>query len=345
MSTTKTNSTFPSDDQLAQRLREDVERISLPYGRVVGSDGHAEAEAYLHQRLQEIGCEPYRGESIRLPYKSEGEAFVNLIGRIPGRNGTGKAPLLIGAHYDSVIDAPCADDNAAAVAIALAVGHAAAQSNALERDLIIAIFDSEEPPYFQSASMGSNYFAKRQMLEPGIHAAIVMDLVGHDVPGFPGFDDLLFVTGAESHPELAEVFNHSPHPVTLKILPTLNSYVGDMSDHGAFRKRGIPYFFLSCGHWEHYHRTTDTPDRLNYLKMAAITKLSCDFLQGLDASQLGGSRQKENLCDTVDFEIRCMRAAFGPALPMLLAQADIEELNTRDDIDWLVNSLKRALGL
>ena len=342
MSTTPTASAFPSEEQLAQRLREDVKRLCLPNGRIVGSDGHDEAEAYLLQRLQEIGCVPYRGESSRLPYKSEGAAFVNLIGKIPGRNGVGKAPVLIGAHYDSVIDSPCADDNAAGVAIALAVGHVVAQSKSLERDLVVALFDSEEPPYFQSASMGSNYFAKRQMLEPGIHAAIVMDLVGHDVPGFA---DLLFVTGAESHPELADIFNQSPHPETLKIVPTLNSYVGDMSDHGAFRKRGIPYFFLSCGHWEHYHRTTDTPDRLNYLKMAAITKLSCDFLQGLDARPLVGSRQKENLCDTVDFEIRSLRAAFGPALPRLLTQAGLEDLETRDNIDWLVNSLKRALSL
>jgi len=31
------------------------------------------------------------------------------------------APLLVGAHFDSAIAAPCSDDNAAAVAIALAV--------------------------------------------------------------------------------------------------------------------------------------------------------------------------------------------------------------------------------
>ena len=205
-----TQAAFPSTDNLSRQLREDVERICLPHGRKVGTKGHAEAEAYLLGRMTEIGCVPYRGDSIRLPYQSEGQSFVNLIGKIPGRDGVGKAPILIGAHYDSVIDAPCADDNAAAVAIALAVGRAAAGSKELDRDLVVAIFDSEEPPYFQSPSMGSNYFARQQMLEEGIHGVIVMDLVGHDVPGLPGFGDLVFVTGAESHPSWLG-FSTMPH--------------------------------------------------------------------------------------------------------------------------------------
>ena len=218
-----------------------------------------------------------------MPYRSEGQDFVNLIGVVPGREGTGKAPLLIGAHYDSVIDAPCADDNAAAVAIALSVAEAAAKEALFERDLIVAIFDSEEPPYFQSASMGSNYFAAHQMKPEGVHGVIIMDLVGHDVPGLPGLESLVFVMGAESHPQLRNVFAHSPHPGELKVVPTLNAYVGDMSDHGAFRKRGVPYFFLSCGHWSHYHMPTDTPDRLNYHKMAGILRLNLNFLRGMDA--------------------------------------------------------------
>lgn len=338
------NTAFPPTS-LARQLQDDVEKICFPYGRRVGTHGHDEAESYLYERMIEIGCVPYREDSIRLAYQSEGQSFVNLIGRIPGRDGVGKAPVLIGAHYDSVIDAPCADDNAAAVAIALALGHAVAQGKALDRDLIVAIFDSEEPPYFQSNSMGSNYFARCQMLEERMHGVIVMDLVGHDVRGFPGFADLVFVTGAESHAELSEVFSQARHPNTLKVVPTLNSYVGDMSDHGAFRKLGIPYFFLSCGHWEHYHHPTDTPDRLNYEKMAAISALNLEFLIGMDQSQLAGQRTKECLSDTTEFEIHGMQNVFGPTLPSLLGRAGIHDLRTRDDVTRFVRSLQSGLGL
>ena len=134
---------------LAKHLERDVLSIALENGRRVGTKGHAIVEEFLVDRLGAIGCEPYSGKSFSLPYEQHGIDFTNIVGVIPGKDRS-KQPLLIGAHYDSVIDAPCADDNAAAVAIALAVGELAAESGNLERDLIIAIFDAEEPPYFQT---------------------------------------------------------------------------------------------------------------------------------------------------------------------------------------------------
>lgn len=32
----------------------------------------------------------------------------------------------------------------------------------------------------------------------------------------------------------------------------------------------VHYLFLTCGRWDHYHQTTDTPDRHNYIKLAAV---------------------------------------------------------------------------
>jgi acetylornithine deacetylase/succinyl-diaminopimelate desuccinylase-like protein len=147
---------------------------------MVGSPGHQKACQYLAGRLEEIGCVPFAGDSFELPYQSRGVSFCNLAGVIPGRKRR-LAPLLVGAHYDSVIAAPCADDNAAAVAIALAVGAWAAEQGGLDRDLIVAIFDAEEPPYFHTPSMGSERFWHDQREGRSIHAAIIMDLVGHDV--------------------------------------------------------------------------------------------------------------------------------------------------------------------
>ena len=112
----------------------------------------------------------------------------NLIGVVPGAD-RGLPPLLLAAHYDSVIAAPCADDNAAAVAIArhLAERIGAGRGEGglggrLERDLVVALFDAEEPPYFQCPEMGSIRFFNDQMDGRGVHCAVVMDLVGHDLP-------------------------------------------------------------------------------------------------------------------------------------------------------------------
>ena len=107
------------NDQLATALENDVRSLCLPEGRMVGTPGHATAEAWVARRLSEIGCQPYRGDSFALPYHVHGQDFTNFAGIIPGANRD-LAPVLIGAHYDSVIEAPCADDNGSAVAITLA---------------------------------------------------------------------------------------------------------------------------------------------------------------------------------------------------------------------------------
>ena len=353
-----------------RQLRADVESICFPRGRMVGSPGHRKARKVLCARLEEIGCEPFRGDSFELPYQRNGKSFCNLIGVIRGDNPR-LAPLLVGAHYDSAIPRPCADDNAAAVAIALSTaGHAAAEGY-LKRDLIIAIFDAEEMPYFTTGSMGSQRFWHEQRDGRPIHAAIIMDLVGHDVSihssmlGFvpqvggllsklPGLKDrdiplpvlhpLLFVTGTESHPGLRDVIEDAGVADGLKLVTTLNSYVGDMSDHGVFRENGVPYFFLSCGHWAHYHQPTDTPDRLNYRKMERITRQVCSLLSSLDSQALKRKGDRARVCDTLDLEIETMCRSFGPLWPLFLRRAGLTNIESRGDMDQLVGSIL-ALGL
>ena len=50
-----------------------------------------------------------------------------------------------------------------------------------DRDVIVAIFDAEEPPHFLQQSMGSTAFYSEQRREK-IECAFILDLVGHDIP-------------------------------------------------------------------------------------------------------------------------------------------------------------------
>ena len=336
-------------------LKHLVYDLALQGGRMVGTAVHDRARTFLGQKLADLKLQPYRGNSFELPYHRKGEEFCNLVGVVPGRNRDLK-PVLIGAHYDSVIPHPCADDNAAAVAITAEAAHMLREVPP-ERDTVIALFDAEEPPYYETPSMGSIRFYKDQMKPEGVHVAVVMDLVGHDLEiptgviphgehlsaiGFMGIPipylrNLLFITGAESHPDLSDMLKEMGRSLCLPTVFTLNSNVGDMSDHGIFRRSGVPYLFLSCGRWQHYHEPTDIPSRLNYSKMVRITHYLVKLVRSLAEQELKPTDETES--DTATLEISSLKRTFGPALPLVLKKIGVGQLRGREDLDALADVL------
>ena len=347
-----TNDMKTTHRTLAAALEQDVRELCQPGGRMVGTPGHATAEAWVARRLAEIGCAPYRGDSFALPYRREGIDFTNFAGVIPGTNRS-LPPVLIGAHYDSAIPHPCADDNGAAVAISLAVGAAVARRGGLERDLIVAIFDAEEPPFFLGECMGSRRFYEDQLDERGVHFALISDLVGHDVTlpasGLGGLAPklaaplapLTFATGAESHPDLPGILGGLNIPEGMKLIATLNRYVGDMSDHAVFRAHDVPYMFLSCGHWEHYHQSSDTPDRLNYHKMAAIADYAGQVCIATAGAEFPEFVRPE---DPVEYEAMTWNQTLGAFAKPVAMALGVRDFKSRSNIDRAAGAL-RGMGL
>lgn len=217
----------------------------------------------------------------------------------------------------------------------------------LQRDTVIALFDAEEPPYFQSDDMGSTRFYREQSRPEGFHIAIIMDLVGHDVQlPIPGLSDdlagLLFLTGTESHVALPQVVRSCLPEPQLPLIASLNRNVGDMSDHHIFRLNAVPFLFLSCGRWQHYHQLTDTPDRLNFTKMERITKFLVHLCATLDTTELSRDgreptpkRLENGFTDTTNLEIELIERALGGALEPLLAAIGMDTLASRHDLDQL----------
>ena len=334
---------------LIQDLKSNVHELCQPEGRMVGTEGHERAEHWVAQKLPAIGCEPYQGGSFALPYKCEGISFANFAGVVAGKDRD-LPPILIGAHYDSVISAPCADDNGSAVAITLAVGESIAAAGGLNRDLVVAIFDAEEPPYFQSSCMGSRRFYLDQADERGFHFALISDLVGHDVslpenvsklvalarPLVKPLAPLTFATGAESHPKLPEILKEIEVPDKMKLIATLNQYVGDMSDHGVFRRNDVPYLFLSCGRLEHYHMPTDTPEKLNYEKMAAIAQYAEMVCWSVATSEL---EKFSEPVDPIDFEAETWKRSLGVLRKPFAQLLRVSDFRTREQIDKAAQAL------
>ena len=97
-----------------------------------------------------------------------------------------------------------------------------------------------------------------------------------------------------------------------------------------FRINGRPYLLLTCGRWEHYHASTDTPDRLNYAKLDAIADYICNLTERVCTASLAGPFESY---DTTDTELYFLRKTLQPVIDQMgLGLA----LRSREDIDSLV---------
>lgn len=311
----------------------DISLISQP--RPPGSAEHRVVRGHLVDTMAAMQLTPYSGGRYELPYyKSDEHTLSNVVGILPGRDRSLPA-MLLGAHYDSVPETPGADDNAAAIWVVLNA-IAGIEPGTLNRSVIVALFDAEEPPYYMTELMGSTRFYRAQLCHP-LHCTFIFDLVGHDVP-VAGLEDLMFITGMESHPSFEPVISKLTPDPGMRIIPTLNAYIGDLSDHHVFRTFGDAYLFLSCGRWRHYHAPTDTLDKLNMRKMQVLVSYVRSLLAECDQSAFPVERPEY---DTTATELRFMNEHLG----RLLGQLKIPVLRSRKDIDRLTQTMTGLFGL
>lgn len=315
-----------------RELERVVRELATPAGRMVGTAGHAAARDFLLAEIEWAGLSGYDESGAALRYECMGQEFTNVVASLPG-GAPGLDPVLLAAHYDTCGPYPGADDNAAGIAILLSLVGPLRRVG-LPRPVVLAFFDSEEPPYCFTPAMGSTWFYEQQR-RGAVHCAMVLDLVGHDVP-VAGWEDLLFVTGIESDPGLEQIYRAVDGKVDgIRTLPTLTRYIGDMSDYRPFRLDRRPYLFLSCAQWPHYHMPTDTPEKLNYRKMVAVADYLLEVTRAAATTQLDGPFEEH---DTTATEVAAFRAV---GVPVLAKRGMVPR--TRTDLDILVPQLARML--
>jgi len=323
-------------------IKKDTKELALPLGRRVGQSGHKSAIQYLIKRMYEEELEPFKGNEYSLKYADK---FTNLAGIARGTDPSLK-PVLIGAHYDSAIDAPSADDNAAAVALVLKIS-GYLRKHPLQRDVIIAFFDAEERPFFQTENMGSIRFYKEYCTNIEFATVIILDMIGHDISTgnklidflFPKIKKFLFIQGSESHRQLPIIIsNYDDSSKKLKIMTLLNRYTGDHSDYLAFRKAGIPYLFLCKGWGVNSHTKNDTIDWINFERIEKIYELVIFIIHQIDVVKI---EKFEEDFDPFLNDIFMMKKAIGffsPLVLFLIIQRF--KLQSRNDIDTLAKRLK-----
>lgn len=332
-------------------IREDAEALSLPEGRRVGRPGHGTALEYIERRMEELRLQYFEGSSFRVPYSVEGRQFTNLAGVVPGTEPEA-LPVLLGAHYDSAVDGPSTDDNAVSVAVILSLAGRLMEETP-KRTVVTAFFDAEERPFFGTPSMGSTRFREDHCRETEFAAVIILDAIGHQFElMIPVLDrtvkrigEFIFVLGSESHNLLPGIVEEAASGAEgLRVIPTLNRYIGDSSDYMAFRKTGQPYLFISRGNGRHTHTLTDDMTWINWKAVEAVSEMTLKLIRKLDEEEMEKGRY---MVDSCSFEIRLMKKAAGFLLPVLLPFLGIRRLTlkTRADLDLLAEKLNGFLSI
>jgi Zn-dependent M28 family amino/carboxypeptidase len=279
-----------SEERLA-KIREVVLHLCSAEcgGRAPGTKGSAAARARIIAELEECGVEPAGSTGYVQAVPASGA--TNVIGRTRGRGVHSDRYVLVAAHYDHLGAAGDhdaywgADDNAAAVAIMLDVARSLSHdAGRLDRSVLFCAFDAEEPPWFMSSGMGSVHFVANPTVPlEHIDAMICMDLMGHALgsPELPiDVRGTFFVLGAEKSSGTSELVERASRGVyAMGLFPRRvdSDIVPALSDYHAFEEAGVPFLFLTCGRWRHYHATSDTPEKLDYPKILA----TADFLSEL----------------------------------------------------------------
>ncbi|MBU1219660.1 M28 family peptidase [Myxococcota bacterium] len=225
-----------------------------------------------------------------------GKSYRNVVCRGGNKNG----PLwVIGAHYDVYGDYPGADDNASAVAGLIEFAAVTGDLlSTMKVQVELVAYTLEEPPFFRTENMGSaHHAAGLKKAGTTIEAMICLEMIGffskkniQEVPFAPmklllpdHADFIAVISNPESTKtgeELSKIINKNKTMQAVHLsIPTFVKGV-DFSDHLNYWKHGYKAVMITDTAFfrnKNYHTAKDTPDTLDYNKIASIIQSLADF--------------------------------------------------------------------
>lgn len=242
------------------------------------------AAAYIDSTLLAAGY-----AVMSQPYRADTYDFRNITATLRGTD-TAAAVLVIGAHYDAVEGAPGADDNASGTAVMLALARRFA-GRPQPRTIRFVAFASEEPPFFDSDRMGSRAWALEAAARgEAIAAMISLETLGYysDEPGSQRYPPPFNLIYPDRGNFVGFVGNMASRPLVRRaigvfreqgVLPSEGVSAPALvpgiawSDHASFWHYGVPAIMITDTapfRNPHYHLRSDTPERLDYARMAKL---------------------------------------------------------------------------
>ena len=288
-----------AEETFRDQLRRHVRKLAGEIGErnLIQYTALREAADYVHHSFEQAGYDVERQTYDVAPRSFFGLSEVpeqplacaNLIAEIPGSEKPAEI-VVVGAHFDSVEGSPGANDNATGVAAVLALARSFAGKKP-GRTLRFLAFVNEEPPYFQTPSMGSLVYAKRcQERQENVVAMLSLETIGYysDEPGsqnypaplgffYPSKGNFVAVVGDTSSRRLVRKLIRSFRESTQfpsEGAATFGALPGvDWSDHWSFRQAGYSGVMVTDTapfRYAHYHAASDTPDKIDYDRLARL---------------------------------------------------------------------------
>jgi hypothetical protein len=222
-------------------------------------------------------------------FRVNGVTVKNLEAERGGRSAPGEI-VVVGAHYDSVIGSPGANDNASGVAALLEMARILGTQD-LARTVRFVAFVNEEPPFFRTEEMGSRLYASRaRQRGERIAAMLSIETIGYysEDPRsqhypfpfslfYPDTADFIGFVGNMASRDLVRraigTFRaHTPFPSEGIAAPEWITGIG-WSDHASFWREGYPAIMITdtaLFRYAHYHTPEDTPDKITYARMTRV---------------------------------------------------------------------------
>lgn len=262
-------------------LKAHVEHLATTIGeRNLGHYKELCAAAdYIENEFKSYGYAP-----TRQSFEVRGLDCFNIAAEIKGAKKPEEI-LIVGAHYDSAQGTPGANDNGSGTAAMLTLAKHFSKSKP-DRTLRFVAFTNEEPPYFQTQDeMGSWVYAEMCRKEDqNIIGVISLETMGFftdekNSQNYPPPLDRLYpstgnfigfvgnVGSARLVRKIKKAFEANCNvPAEQAALPGSIPGVG-WSDHWSFWQEGYDGIMVTDTapyRYPHYHKASDTPDKINF---------------------------------------------------------------------------------
>ncbi len=222
--------------------------------------GRVEVERTQHTSYNVVAVARGSDPQMNRTYVALG-AHLDHIGVVPPVNG------------DSIGNG--ADDDGSGVVALMAAAEAWQRAPRKPRRSLLFVWHTAE----EKGLLGSEWFTNRPTVPiDSIVAHFNADMIGRNHP------DSLYLVGPRAAPNnqsrmLGQIVDSVNTAATRFLInrewdsPTHPERIYYRSDHYNYARRGVPVVFFTTGLHDDYHKPSDTPDKIDYDKLARVTRL------------------------------------------------------------------------